>query len=192
MHCARAEQQLNIATACLAHPSPRPPPRSFVVLVTGTVVYGKGDEREIAEEIAEGGGAYEAVEEAAAPGERWRRSARRLLAAGVLPTQTPACHAPRMLSALHSPHAHARMRRPRHPVGAGAAGRPGGREPAHHHGGILRRLPQVDSKHLCRQRLAAVPQPHPPPLKAGRHSSPPMFQCHGIHAAMNGHSCSHA
>lgn len=28
--------------------------RSFVVLVTGTIIYGKGDEKEIAEEIAEG------------------------------------------------------------------------------------------------------------------------------------------
>lgn len=47
------------------HPFPRH--RSFVVLVTGTVVYGKGDEQAVAEEIAEGH--YDAdVEEPAATG----------------------------------------------------------------------------------------------------------------------------
>ena len=38
----------------LPDPSSVLPPCSFVVLVTGTVVYGKGDEKEVAEEIAEG------------------------------------------------------------------------------------------------------------------------------------------
>jgi hypothetical protein len=32
---------------------PPPPPRRFVVLVSGTVVYSKGDERAMAEELAE-------------------------------------------------------------------------------------------------------------------------------------------
>lgn len=35
-------------------------PHSFVVLVTGTVVYGKGDDQEVAQQI-EAGGEYEAV-----------------------------------------------------------------------------------------------------------------------------------
>ena len=44
--------------------------RSFVVLVTGTVVYGKGDEAELAEEIAEGHLAEDS-EQAPAQREHW-------------------------------------------------------------------------------------------------------------------------
>jgi hypothetical protein len=53
-HVAPAGAALSLCTWPLPGPFSAFPSCSFVVLVTGTVVYGKGDEKEVAEEIAEG------------------------------------------------------------------------------------------------------------------------------------------